>query len=179
MSEQMTNLTFQPVTPEYWKDFETLFGKNGACAGCWCMWWKLPRAEFDQKRGNGTRRAIKKIITSGQEPGILAYDGDQPVGWCAIAPREAYPRLEQSRLLKPVDDQPVWSIVCFYVARKYRRQGLTKQLITAAIELARSHGASIVEAYPIDARGDQIAATGLCRSCAAFCHTARDAICAA
>ena len=149
-------LKFEPVTPERWKDFETLFGKNGACAGCWCMWWLMPRADFEAQRGDGTKRAIKKIITTGHEPGILAYDGDQPVGWCAIAPREAYSRLERSRLLQRVNDQPVWSIVCFYIARKYRRQGVTKGLIAAAIEFARSHGARIVEAYPVDPKRERI-----------------------
>ncbi len=149
-------LEFHPVTPDRWRDFEKLFGANGACAGCWCMWWIMSRADFEAKRGDGTKRAIKKIITAGQEPGLLAYDGDQPVGWCAIAPRETYSRLERSRLLQRVDDQPVWSIVCFYITRKYRRKGVTKGLIAAAIEFARSHGAQIVEAYPVDPKRDRI-----------------------
>jgi GNAT superfamily N-acetyltransferase len=152
---QTIQLHFHPVTPERWKDFEKLFGPNGACAGCWCMWWRLPRAEFTQKHYAGNKRAIKKIITTGQEPGILAYMDGEPIGWCAIAPREVYPTLNRSQVLQPVDDQPVWSITCFYIARSYRKQGVTGQLLAAAIQFAHERGAQIVEGYPIDAGGEK------------------------
>ncbi len=149
----LLKLEFHSVTPDRWKDFEKLFGQNGACAGCWCMWWRSSRAEFSQKAHDGNKRAIKKIITAGEEPGILAYADGEPVGWCAIAPREAYPALDRSRLLKRVDDQPVWSVTCFYIARGYRKQGVTGQLLKAAITFAKEHGARIVEGYPIDTGG--------------------------
>ena len=71
--------------------------------------------------GDGNKAAFRRIVKRGAEPGLLAYDGDTPVGWCAISPREEYGGLARSRILKPVDDQPVWSITCFYVARAYRR----------------------------------------------------------
>lgn len=152
---QLLQLQFQPVTPDRWKDFEELFGQNGACAGCWCMWWRLSRGEFAQKQYAGNKRAIKKIIMAAQGPGILAYAAGQPIGWCAIAPREAYPSLERSNTLQRVDDQPVWSVTCFYMARGYRRLGVTGQLLAAAVQFARTRGAKIVEGYPIDSGGEK------------------------
>ena len=98
---------FHPLTPERWADFEKLFGKCGAGGCCWCMWWRLPKREFDAQKGEGNRRAMKAIVDSGLVPGILAYHEGQPVGWCSVAPREEFPRLERSRILKPVDNQPV------------------------------------------------------------------------
>src|SRR5215510_8178511 len=98
-------LEFQPLTPERWGDFEQLFGPRGATGGCWCMWWRLKRSEFERQKGEGNRQAFKQIVDAGAAPGILAYAGGQAVGWCAIAPREAYPVLENSRNLKRVDDE--------------------------------------------------------------------------
>ena len=150
MSTQPPKLEFHPVKPDRWRDFEKLFGPNGACAGCWCMWWRLSRAEFGKKHYAGNKRAIKEIITAGQEPGILAYAGGEPIGWCAVAPRDVYPSLERSSVLQRVDGQPVWSVTCFYVARGHRRQGVAGQLLEAAVRFARKRGARIVEGYPID-----------------------------
>jgi GNAT superfamily N-acetyltransferase len=142
--------TFQPVTKSKWNQFEALFGPRGACAGCWCMWWRLPRSEFNRRKGKGNRQAMKKIIESGQIPGILALVDGTPIGWCSIEPRENFPALDRSRNLKCIDDLPVWSIVCFFVAKNFRRRGLTKELINAAVEYARKRGATIVESYPIE-----------------------------
>jgi GNAT superfamily N-acetyltransferase len=155
MVKQPVQLKFHSVMPDRWKDFEELFGPNGACAGCWCMWWKISRAEFSQNHYSGNKLAMKKIIMAGQEPGILAYADGKPIGWCAIAPRETYPSLERSNVLKRVDDSPVWSVTCFYVARGYRRKGITTQLLEAAIRFARRHSARIVEGYPIDTGGEK------------------------
>jgi GNAT superfamily N-acetyltransferase len=155
MVAQLAPLKFHPVTPDRWKHFEKLFGPNGACAGCWCMWWRLSRMEFSKKHYAGNKRAIKKIIMAGQEPGILAYASGQPIGWCAIGPRETYPSLERSSVLQRVDDSPVWSVTCFYVARGHRHQGLAGQLLKAAIQFARQRGAKIVEGYPIDSGGEK------------------------
>jgi len=142
--------TFHPLTPERWTDFEKLFGPRGACAGCWCMYWRLTRSQHDQQQGELNRRSIKALVDSGNIPGILAYVDDEPVGWCSIAPRQEFATLARSRILKPVDDQPVWSVVCFFVTRKYRRQGLTIQLLNAAVEYAASKGATIIEGYPVE-----------------------------
>ncbi len=153
----LTDLECHPVCPERWRDLEKLFGERGACAGCWCMYWRLPRSEFEEKRGQGTKRALKKIVASGRAPGLLAYVQGEPVGWCCAAPREEFPVLERSRILKRVDDEPVWSVVCFFVARPYRRQGVTVKLLTAAVEYARQHGARIVEGYPVEPKQDRVA----------------------
>ena len=144
------NLSFYPVTGDRWPDLERLFGPRGACAGCWCMWWLLPRRDFDRQKGEANRLAMKARIESGEIPGLLAYDGVDPVGWCAVGPREAYPSLERSRVLQRVDDEPVWSIVCFFVSKSHRRQGLTLGLIQAAVAYAAGHGATTVEAYPVE-----------------------------
>src|SRR5262245_48774700 len=154
----MTNdpLEFHSLTPDRWPDFEQLFGPRGATGGCWCMWWRFKRHHFDQQKGEGNRLAFEQIVNAGEIPGILAYAGGQAVGWCAIAPRENYPLLERSRILKRVDEEPVWSITCFFVAKPFRRQGVTLQLITAAVEYARERGATLVEAYPVEPRSEEM-----------------------
>ncbi len=128
------------------------------------MWWRVGRAEFDGNKGDGNRNAFRRVVERGPAPGILAYAGGRPVGWCAIAPREQYPRLAGSRILAPVDDQRVWSVTCFFVSRKWRRTGLSSQLLSAAVDFAAKHGAKIVEGYPNDLDGktaDAFIYTGL------------------
>ncbi len=144
---------FYPLTPDRWPDLEALFGPRGACAGCWCMWWRIPRGAFEQQKGADNRAAFEALVRSGDEPGILAYVDGQPVGWCAIEPREAYPALERSRNLRRVDEEPVWSVTCFFVARRYRRQGLAVRLLEAAVRHAAARGARIVEGYPVELQG--------------------------
>ena len=145
-----------PVTPDHWQDLERLFGKNGAYGGCWCMWWRVTRSQFKKQAGQANKEALKAIVDSGEVPGILAYASGQPIAWCSVAPRETFPSLERSRTLKRVDDQPVWSIVCFYVAKPYRRKGLMAELLRAAIDYARQCGAKIVEGYPIEPKHDNL-----------------------
>lgn len=144
----MTRFTFHPLTPDRWPDFELLFGKNGACGGCWCMAWRLPTKEFKQKQGEANRRAMKKIVATETAPGVLAYDGKEPVGWIAVAPRKAFVRLAGSRILAPVDDQPVWSVMCFFVRKDHRRQGLSVELLRAAAKFAKRNKAKVLEGYP-------------------------------
>ena len=143
-------LQFQPLTPDRWPDLEALFGEKGAYGGCWCMWWRLTRARFQEQHGAGNKRAMKGIVESGEAPGVLAYAASEPVGWCAVAPREAYPSLSRSRTLKPVDDEPVWSITCFFVAEAFRGRGVMASLLKAASEYAGKRGARIIEGYPVD-----------------------------
>jgi len=151
-------LEFHPLTPDRWADLEALFGPRGACGGCWCMSWLLPRREFDLGKGAGNRAAFKSIVAAGGEPGILAYAGGAPVGWCAVAPRERYARLERARTLARVDDAPVWSIVCFFIAKGFRRSGLSVALIKAAAAHARERGATVLEAYPVEPYSDRMPA---------------------
>ncbi len=143
-------LEFRTLTAQRWHDLETLFGERGACGGCWCMWWKLKRSQFVQGKGKGNKKAFKKSIEKGEIPGLIAYADGEPVGWCAVAPREQYPTLERSRVLKRVDEAPVWSVVCFFVAKPFRGRGVTKHLLRAVVEYARKSGAKIVEGYPIE-----------------------------
>jgi GNAT superfamily N-acetyltransferase len=164
-SPTVAELKFHPVTPERWKDFKTLFGERGACGGCWCMWWRLKRSEFEKQKGEGNKKAMKKIIHSGEVPGLLAYADGQPIAWCSVAPREAFSALERSRILKRVDDEPVWSIVCFFVAKPFRRKGMTVKLLQSAVTYSKKQGARIVEGYPVEPKkgktADVFAYTGL------------------
>lgn len=152
MPDQKTEFTFRPLTLERWPDLETLFGPRGACAGCWDMWRRIKRSTFEAQQGDANREAFRQIVEGGAVPGLIAYDGQEPVGWVAVEPREAYPVLQRSPVLKPVDDQPVWAITCFFVAKGYRRTGMTAALIEAALDHAGRHGARIVEAYPVAPR---------------------------
>jgi len=149
-------LKYFPLTPDRWDDLETLFGERGACGGCWCMWWKLSRKEWTAGKGTKNKNSLKKFVKSGISPGIIAYDGATPVGWCALEPRENYPVLAKSRSLKPIDDQPVWSITCFFVTKDYRRKGLSVKLLDAAAKFAKGQKARILEGYPSVVRKDDV-----------------------
>ena len=143
-------LKYMPATPSRWADVERLFGERGACGGCWCMVWRLPRSAWEAGKGVGNKRALKKLIASGASPGVIAYRAREPVGWCAVAPREEYGSLARSRVLKPIDDQPVWSVSCLFVLRPYRRHGVSVGLLRAAVEFAGKRGAQVVEGYPVE-----------------------------
>jgi GNAT superfamily N-acetyltransferase len=145
-------LQFKPLTIARWNDFEQLFGERGACAGCWCMFWRLNHSTFERHKGAANRRAMNRIVAAGEIPGILAYLNSKPIGWCAVAPREKYLRLQRSRVLAPVDGEKVWSIVCLFVARPFRRRGISSALIRAACEFVCKRGGKIVEGYPIEPR---------------------------
>jgi GNAT superfamily N-acetyltransferase len=164
MTAARPKLEFFPATADRWADLESLFGARGACGGCWCMTWRLPRAEFNRNKGDLNHKALHTLVRKGPAPGVLAYADGKPVGWCAIAPREAYPALERSRILQPVDDKQVWSISCLFIEKSHRRQGLSAKLIQAATKFAKSQGAKIVEGYPQVVEGSLPAAfvwTGL------------------
>ena len=172
-------LSFAPLTAESWSDFEYLFGAAGACGGCWCMLFRLSHQEFERQKGEENRLAMRALAETPHPPGILAYAGGEPIGWCAVAPREEYPRLGRSRILKPVDAQPVWSIVCFFVARAWRGKGVSVQLLRAAVRHAVAAGATLVEGYPVEPRKDRtpdvFAHTGLASAfrAAGFTEVAR------
>lgn len=117
------------------------------------MWPRIPRSDYEKGKGLVNKRAFQKIVAAGDPPGILAYANGAAVGWCAIGPRAALVRLEGSRVMAPVDDQPVWSVVCFFVAKPFRRQGLSVALLQAAASFAAERGARLVEGYPFEPRG--------------------------
>ena len=148
-------LSFKPLTRDRWDDFVALFGERGACGGCWCMLWRLTRKAFEAQKGEGNKRAMKAMVDAGEVPGILAYDKSRAVGWCAVAPRSSYPALSRSRILKPVDDNPCWSVACLFIDKSYRKKGVSTQLLRAATEYARSKGASIIEGYPMEPKSEK------------------------
>ena len=163
-TDRIKNLEFHPLTPQRWGDLESLFGPRGACGGCWCMWWRLTQPEFDRQKGAGNKKALKRIVDSGEVAGLIAYTGGKPIAWCSLGPRERFSRLGRSRVLKPVDDRAVWSIVCFFVSRPFRRSGVSFKLLKAAVKYAKSQGAKVVEGYPVDPErtyADAFAYTGL------------------
>lgn len=139
-----------PLKARDFADLEKLFGKNGACGGCWCMTPRLSRRDYEANKGEQNRRALAALAAREPSPGVLLRRGVEPIAWCAIAPRANYVRLETSRILAPLDDEPVWSIVCLFVHKAARRSGMSSVAIEGAVEYARKCGARIVEAYPID-----------------------------
>jgi len=139
-----------PLTPDRWQDFESLFGAHGAYGGCWCMFWRQTRKDFERLKGQENRALFKGLVDGGDMPGLLAYMDGQPAGWAAVAQRAQYPTMQRSRVIAPVDDEPVWSVSCFYIGKKYRRQGLTVALLKAAVRFAAERGARIIEGYPTD-----------------------------
>ena len=145
-----------PLSIDRWGDLEQLFGPRGACGVCWCMWWRLTGAEYDKAKGEGNKATFRAIVQSGTCPGLLAYEGGRAIGWCAVEPREIYAKLGRSRVLKPVDDEPVWSIPCFFVDRAHRGQGVAAALLEGVIDYAQARGARILEGYPVEPRKDTI-----------------------
>jgi GNAT superfamily N-acetyltransferase len=149
-------LVVKPVTKERWADLVELFGPSGAYSGCWCMFPRLSGAEFSANGNKGNRAAMQRIVTRNEVPGLLAYDGGQPVGWISIGPREDFGRITRSPLFKPVDARPVWSVVCFFIHKEHRGSGVGTALLKAASEYARSKGARVLEAYPVDTAGERV-----------------------
>lgn len=121
------------------------------------MWHRLPRSEYERQKGDGNKAAMRQIINTGEEPGILAYYNGEPIAWCAVAPREAYSALARSRIMAPFDAQPAWAITCLFIAKPWRRKALSVQLIQAAVAFANSKGANIVEGYPVEPKSPDMA----------------------
>lgn len=173
-------LPYEPLTPARWFELETLFGPSGACAGCWCMFWRLTGAEFAKASGAPNRRAFRSLVRRGRVPGFLGYWRGEAVAWCSVAPRSEFPRLDRSPILKPVDDRPVWSIVCLFIDRRHRKRGLSARMLATAARYARREGAQLLEGYPVEARrrtADAFVYTGLASSflAAGFHEVARRA----
>jgi GNAT superfamily N-acetyltransferase len=149
-------IRIEPARADRWDDLQRLFGERGACGGCWCMWYRLPRAEYERGKGAKNRSALRRLLGAGDPVGVIAYADSDPIGWCAVAPRGAYSRLETARTLKPIDDRPVWSVVCLFVTHGHRRQGVSVLLLDGASEYARSLGAEMIEGYPVVPRSGAI-----------------------
>ena len=143
-------LEFHPVTGDRLPDLVRFSEQHGKFRYCSCMRWRLRSTDFRRSTKEGRAAGLEGLIRHGTPVGVLAYLDGEPVGWCSIAPRETYAALEGYRALARVDDAPLWSVVCFFVDRHVRRQGVTLGLLRAAVEYARSQGARVVEGYPVE-----------------------------
>lgn len=152
----ITDITCTTLTIDNWNQFENLFGEKGACGGCWCMYWRLKRSEFEKNKGVRNYSLMKNYVKDGFIPGLIAFDGNDPVGWCSIGKRTDFSTLSRSRILKKIDDQPVWSIVCFFVKKEFRYKGVSTILIEACKDFVIKQGGSIIEAYPIEPKKDKM-----------------------
>ncbi|MEZ5401248.1 MAG: GNAT family N-acetyltransferase [Bryobacteraceae bacterium] len=139
---------FAPLSPENFADLEDLFGPKGACGGCWCMTWRLPKKSYDAGKAEGNHARLRALVDGGEPAGVLAYEGDRAAGWISVAPREQFDYLRRSRTLQPPDDLPVWSVTCFYIRKEHRRRGLATALLGAAEEYVRERGGKRIEGYP-------------------------------
>ena len=143
-------LEFRDLTPPLWPELERLFGKNGACGGCWCMWWRIERGErWPEVKGAGARRRLRALVRSGRAHGVLAFAGGEPVGWCAYQRRVELPRLDRAPSLACRDAERVWSLPCFFVKAGWRGKGVARGLLGAALGQLRRRGAGVVEGYPV------------------------------
>jgi GNAT superfamily N-acetyltransferase len=149
-----SELDIRPLTPERLTDLASLFEQGGDPKWCWCAYFRIRGFDFS-KGGKARHRAAMEAAThetarEDRAPGLVAYDGGEAVGWISIGPREDYERLAHSTVLKPLDEKPVWSIVCFVVGRRSRGQGVARRLLDAGVDYARDHGATMLEAYPVE-----------------------------
>jgi len=151
----LNSIDIRVVTPERWPDVVDLFdrpgprGGNPQTNGCWCQFWHLRGNAYWDGHGTENRARLEAEVRGGDEPGLLAYVDDFAVGWCRLGPRESFERLEHSPRLARVDDQDVWSVVCFYVHPSAKRSGVARALLEAAIERAAAHHAPMLEGYPV------------------------------
>jgi GNAT superfamily N-acetyltransferase len=140
----------RPVTPDRVDDFAAVANPNRRPSHCWCLSHRLSAREITELGGGRREAAFRALCARENPPGVIGYDDGEPVGWCSIGPRSENTRLTQSRLIRPLDDVPVWSIICVVIRGGYRRQGYTTPLINGAVEYAAARGAPAVESYPVD-----------------------------
>ena len=148
MKQPGEKLKFDPLTSVNWKQFETLMGEKGGCGNCWCMYFRLSYKVFQENKPDGNKKMMKQLVNKGQPQGLIASLNKQPVGWIALAPREDYMKIENSRVFKRIDDKPVWSITCFFIRKEFRRMGFSQQLIQGAMDFAKRKKIKTLEAYP-------------------------------
>jgi GNAT superfamily N-acetyltransferase len=149
---EIVKLDVRPLTPARWPDLEKVFGARGCsiARNCWCMEYRHAGRVLGSNRSKINRANLKKLVDAGTPPGLIAYSGKEPVGWISIGPREEYAKLVNSPVMKAVDDEPVWSVICFVVPSEHRGQGVARALLDGAVAYAKKRGASLIEAYPVD-----------------------------
>lgn len=148
-NEFLSSLRFEPLTKNNWNKFVELFGEKGACGNCWCMFFRLPKTNFEEgKADDGNKNAMKQLVWDNHPTGLLAFYEDVPIAWCAFAPREDFSKLQKSRVHKPIDNKKVWSVPCTFIAKDFRRQGVSVELLKGLVQYAKTKGIKIIEAYP-------------------------------
>jgi GNAT superfamily N-acetyltransferase len=153
-----TDLEIHPMTGDRFADLDQLFA-TGDPRWCWCMYFRARGRSWANSSAASNRGDLEGLTniadeTAGVTPGLVAYRDGAAIGWVSLGPRENYERLAFSKMLRSVDDRPVWSIVCFVVAGRQRGKGVATALLDAAIDYARERGAATLEAYPIhESRG--------------------------
>lgn len=145
----LSALTFEPLSKNNWGKFVELFGAKGACGNCWCMSFRLSKNDFDEGKINeGNKHAMQQLVWNNQPTGLLGFYEDLPIAWCAFAPRQDFSKLQRSRIHQPIDDKQVWSVPCTFIAKDFRRQGVSVALLKGLVGYAKEKGISIIEAYP-------------------------------
>jgi GNAT superfamily N-acetyltransferase len=149
-------LAIHPLTKDRWSDLELIFNARGCSVArhCWCMYYRGsgPGEHGEGKRSQARRNALKALVDEGRPPGLVAYRDSTPVGWVSLGPRVEFARLRRSPVMKPVDELPVWSVICFVVPAAHRGQGIARAMLHGAIDYARRKQAQVLEAYPVDRR---------------------------
>jgi GNAT superfamily N-acetyltransferase len=149
-AEARAAVVTRELTADLWPALEKLFGKSGACAGCWCMWWRLaPGERITLAAGPAMKRRQKALVAAGRSHGVLAFVGDEPVGWCAYGSRRDFAKLDRAPSFTCADAADVWSIPCFFVKPGFRGRGVARALLRQAIASIRQAGGRIAEAYPV------------------------------
>jgi predicted GNAT family acetyltransferase len=152
----------EPLTPDLWPALEALFGKQGACSGCWCIHWRVPRQDYVAMRGDQAKAFFRRRVRKGPPPGVLAFEGEEAVGWLQIGPRADAPQWNSPRRVTAplnegdAEDQSIWAATCFFVKSSARGRGVTDALLAGALRYAKANGARIVEACPIDGKTGSI-----------------------
>jgi len=141
----------RPITPADWPAIVGLFGTKGACGGCWCMHWRVPKGgkAWEEAKGKPNRDRFRRLVKSGKVDAVMAFANGEPIGWCTDGPRETFPRLKTVRALQRELDEGSWAVVCFYVHVRWRGEGVGVRLLQAAVEQARASGATELEGFPV------------------------------
>jgi hypothetical protein len=144
------SLEFYPVTRDRLADLARFSERHGKFRYCSCMRWRMRSSQFSRSTKQSRVATLDQLVRAGMPIGVLAYSDREPVGWCSVAPRETYEALERYRALPRIDHLPVWSVVCFFVDSRIRRNNATLGLLKAAVAYACSQGADVVEGYPVE-----------------------------
>ena len=162
----MPTITIEPATSGRFDDVQHAFENGGDGRGCQCQWWTISNADFRRRTTAERRELLASEIAAGPSPGLVAYVDGDAAGWVRVGPRTRQVRIGRTRMIadaseEPLDDPSVWAVSCFVVRREHRRVGLANQLLGAAIAHATTHGARVIEGYPVDVDAKKTSANEL------------------